>query len=473
MDATEKFICLKCVGETFLSDEIRREGTRRPCSYCGATLKSIALEVLSSRIDTAFQEHYVRTPCDPSDFECMMLADRESSYEWERKGEPVLFAIMEAAELPEAAAADVQSLLEEQFADWDSQVGGEETEYESESQYELRGVDDSEWMSRWRRFDGALRSEARFFSADAIDYLNSVFLGIEALRDQSGVSLITEIGPGCEIASLFRARVFQDEGKLLEALGRPDLHIGPPPSALAISGRMNARGISVFYGANDTDVAVAEVRPPVGSKVAVAQFVVQRSLLLLDLTKLARVVETGSLFDPEHSKRLARASFLRKLSTIITEPVMPDDEALDYLPTQAVADFLATSHGANLDGIIYPSIQLGGNALNVCLFHKAADVEQLLVVEGTTFETASEQHYDEGPEVEYSVRVILPPADADQKPERPLRRRTILEPAAAATLRILADAIYVHHTNSVIYRSSVHGVWRRERQTVKGTSSDF
>jgi len=50
---------------------------------------------------------------------------------------------------------------------------------------------------------------------------------------------------------------------------------------------MNARGVSVFYGAIDPRVALAEVRPPVGSRVAVARFEIIRPLRLLDLNALA------------------------------------------------------------------------------------------------------------------------------------------------------------------------------------------
>jgi hypothetical protein len=35
---------------------------------------------------------------------------------------------------------------------------------------------------------------------------------------------------------------------------------------------MNAQGIAVFYGATDASVALAETRPPVGSKVLVGAF---------------------------------------------------------------------------------------------------------------------------------------------------------------------------------------------------------
>ena len=55
---------------------------------------------------------------------------------------------------------------------------------------------------------------------------------------------------------------------------------------------------------------------------------------------------------------------------------MPDDEALDYIVTQAVADFLATNSANQIDGIIYRSAQTPSDARNVVLFHKAAHVER-------------------------------------------------------------------------------------------------
>jgi hypothetical protein len=179
------------------------------------------------------------------------------------------------------------------------------------------------------------------------------------------------------------ARVFQADKKLEEAIGRPDLHLGPPPAIVASAGRMNARGISVFYGANDPNVVIAEVRPPVGSQVAVARFEIVRPLRLLDLTALNEVRIKGSIFDPQFADRLEHAMFLRSLCQRITKPVMPDDEAFDYLPTQAVADFLATEAKIPLDGIIFPSVQAAGNALNIVLFHKAARVEMIDIPHGT------------------------------------------------------------------------------------------
>ncbi len=59
----------------------------------------------------------------------------------------------------------------------------------------------------------------------------------------------------------------------------------------------------------------------------------------------------------------------------MARPVMPDDQEFEYLPTQAVADFLATGAVGSLDGIIFPSVQADGDIQNVVLFHDASLVE--------------------------------------------------------------------------------------------------
>lgn len=76
---------------------------------------------------------------------------------------------------------------------------------------------------------------------------------------------------------------------------------------------MNARGISVFYGATSRKNAISEVRPPVGSYVAVAEFTLLRTVRLLDLSSLKGLaVNRGfSRFDPEYLLRYERSSLFR------------------------------------------------------------------------------------------------------------------------------------------------------------------
>ncbi|AIC31308.1 RES domain-containing protein (plasmid) [Rhizobium etli bv. mimosae str. IE4771] len=179
-----------------------------------------------------------------------MLSDRESDYEWDRDGEQTAYAIMNSADMPDAAAEDIQQILDDKFCDFDSAAMGEETEFSSDAYYEQKGTSDQAWQEEWRSFEKSLKTEARFFSRAAASHLTAIFNGIDVMRSRDGRPLVVDAGPGTGFSSVYRARAFQSGDKLEAALCRPDQHLGSPPTFLASAGRMNARGISVFYGAS-------------------------------------------------------------------------------------------------------------------------------------------------------------------------------------------------------------------------------
>jgi len=235
---------------------------------------------------------------------------------------------------------------------------------------------------------------------------------------------------------------------------------------------MNARGISVFYGATDAGVAIAEVRPPVGSKAAVARFVIIRPLRLLDLTALEKVHDRGSIFDPSLKNRLERAAFLQSLGLRITRPVMPDDEAFDYLATQAIADFLATENEPRLDGIIFQSAQ-SKEGRNVVLFHKAARIEAMEFPKGTEFKAHRGYGTEDGWETDYSVsELVPPPASPPPKQdddvfgflshhESPPRWS---DDFREAMLRVDPTSVEVHHVDWVQVQRTSYKVDRRRSE---------
>lgn len=466
-----KKLCHRCVGEAYLSDEIQRTGKRRKCSYCGGTARSYSVGEVAERVQTAFEQHYTRTSDQPTSWQQSMLSDRESAYEWERDGEQTVYAIMNAADIPETAADDIQQILEDKFDDFDSAAMGEETEFSSDSYYEQKRTTDHAWQEEWRSFEKSLKTEARFFSRAAASHLAAIFDGIDVMRSDDGRALVVDAGPGTNFSSVYRARVFQSYDKLEAALCRPDQQLGSPPTSLANAGRMNAHGISVFYGANDPTAAIAEVRPPVGSQVAVARFEIIRPLRLLDLTALSAVSDRGSVFDPLFAGRLERAMFLRSLSQRITRPIMPDDEAVDYLATQAVADFLATEGAVPLDGILFPSVQAAGAVLNVVLFHKAARVEKVDTPAGTEISARSGHMEEDGWETEYEVIEWVPTAaqqaETQETPAGPDFAALTMSPWDSVdpdrrepSLRIINDSICVHLIRRVQFETDEHRVTR-------------
>lgn len=465
----QKRICHGCVGEAYLAERIEKGGQPGKCSYCGDTLACITVEELADRIETAFDDHYVRTANYPDSWQERAMADRESSYLWERDGLPVVEAIEEAASIPGEAASDVQEILDNRHGDFDSAAMGEETEFSGDAHYEEKGASARAWHEEWNSFERALKTEARFFSRAAAELLARVFGQIDTLNTKPRRPLVVDAGPGRKINHLYRARVFQSDEKLEEALCRPDLHLGSPPARHASAGRMNARGISVFYGATNAGVALAEVRPPVGSKVAVAKFEIIRPLRLLDLTALDGVKDGGSIFDPTLKQRLERAAFLRTLGERMTRPVMPDDEAFDYLATQAVADFLATENEPRLDGIIFGSAQ-AKTGRNLVLFYKAARVEAMSFPDGTEITARTGYDSEDGWEIDYGVSEAVPKAKTPEPPEGDEGPFDLMpQPHEAyrpdgdyreAALRVDAGSVEVHHVAWVKVNSTRFAVSR-------------
>ncbi len=472
-DDEHKRICCECVREAFLSQQIEKEGQAGECSYCGETLASIPIEELADRIETAFADHYVRTANYPESWQERAMADRESSYVWQREGQPVHDAVEAAASIPSEAVADVLEILDNRYGDFDSAAMGEETEFSGETYYEEKGASAQAWHEEWRNFEQSLKTEARFFSRSAAELLARVFGQVDTLKTKPRHPLVVEVGPGRKLTHLYRARVFQSEGRLEEALCRPDLHLGSPPARLASAGRMNARGISVFYGATNAAVALAEVRPPVGSKVAIANFEITRRLRLLDLTALDGVQDGGSIFDPSLKGRLERVAFLQTLRERMTRPVMPDDEAFDYLATQAVADFLATENEPRLDGIIFGSAQ-AKTGRNVVLFHKAARVEEMQLPLGTDLTAHTGYDTEEGWEIDYGVSEEVPKPKAPAPPKDDGLLAGLLpqpyEPYRSdgdfrdAALRVDGSSVEVHHVEWVKVNSKGFAVSRHRHE---------
>lgn len=468
-----KTICSSCIGEEYLSKEVSLRGDHNKCSYCGQSGPTCSVSALAERIETTFEQHYIRTADQPDSYQYMLLSDRESNYDWERDGEPVVYAIMNAADIPENAAKDVQIILNNEYEDFDSAAMGMETEFSDESYYKENDISAGDWHQQWDNFESELKTETRFFSRKAADYLSKIFDGIDKLRTRNNRPLIIDAGPETEFTDVYRARVFQSDEKLKAAMCRPDTQLGPPPAMLASAGRMNAQGISVFYGANDPSVAIAEIRAPVGSQVAVARFEIIRKLRLLDLRALSDVAVGGSVFDIEWAGQLERTSFLRSLSRRITRPVMPDDEPFEYLATQAIADFLATEASVVIDGIIYPSVQSADDAVNIVLFHKAARVEAMDIPTGTEIDARTGLIGEEGWEDDYTVIEEVP--KAVESNEKALSQSPYLASLETTTshiaegshfdsrefsLRVVPDSVRVHRVLRVDFKTEDFPVWR-------------
>jgi hypothetical protein len=238
-----------------------------------------------------------------------------------------------------------------------------------------------EYSQTWHRLRRKILHEQRFFSQNALGRLREIFEGLHLLHDDSNSPAVYMLKPGDEAVQIYRARKGNSIEEREQIVQDPANQLGPPPEKLRCAGRMNPSGILAFYGAFDLDTCVAELRPAVGETVISAKFQITRPILVLDTTKFSGRPKTINIFAQTHVTRLRLWKFMTTFMNEIARPCLPDDEHLDYVPTQVVSEYLTHLHKIKkgnkertIDAIIYRSAQ-NGNGKNIAIFGGAAAVE--------------------------------------------------------------------------------------------------
>ncbi len=366
-----QYVCYGCIGDAYLKAEIKADGKRQLCGICGNRRRSIAFDSLCERVHQIVSEEFKRTASEPDNWALY----KESDYDWEREGDQIEEILYEILECNESLIAAVKERLSDLHFSFDEAAAGEEDPYGDEAHYVRRKPDDHELWRAWSHFEDEIRTRARFFNRTAKSFLDGIFGELSRFGAQKR-ALIRDAGPGTPTQFLFRARRAFGTSEIARIVERPARELGAPPSRSAGSGRMNPRWISMFYGALDADTCMAEIRAPVGSSVVIGKFQIIRPLRLLDLDAFRHLlIEQASYFDTDFRCLREKAYFLGRLVSIMSCPVLPSDEDFQYLPTQAVAEYLSEKIEPRLDGLIFPSSQRGGAGENVVLFRRAATVE--------------------------------------------------------------------------------------------------
>lgn len=476
-DVKSKRMCYCCTTDPFLAGIVKKTGTPGFCSYCGKTRETIDLDSLATRIHEVLQEHFELTPEYPTEpLELMM----EKFGEWERRGEPVKDAIAEMGGLEEDVADDIVSLLSARHGYRHPKEIGIEAPYDPEAMYEEQKPFDLRFHKAWAEFRREVQSRSRFFGAGVEEKLAFILGDLTVLKTPSGIPVIREINPEDQRYFFWRGRKAQSPEEIERILESPALELGPPPPRVATAGRMNAQGISMFYGATEQSTCVSELRSLVGSSIVVGQFELLRPVKLLDLGALSEAFVSKSYFDPEYAVHKERTAFLRQLVGEISRPLLPEDELLEYVPTQVVAEYLGQNTEPKFDGIIYPSSQTGGSGENVVLFNHSSRLDPYALPVGSSVEVEIpiKKWFDEDDDFYEGIWVTeTVPSNIEEQPpkrkETPRIRTTeafrdylLLEQEddRSLTLRLDTASIAVLEISAVSYNSKERSVMRN-RQT--------
>jgi hypothetical protein len=262
---------------------------------------------------------------------------------------------------------------------------GDEPFYASDINYVERRLYVGDLFDEWQSISRELRTERRFFSDRARRFFDQLFDGIEDLffhkpnEDQdcllfseaAKLGVIQEWPKGIALYRARRADALDDCTRLVL---KPEVELAPPSSTYARAGRMNAEGVSIFYGAIDIETCLAEMRSSIGGYTVLGCFETIKTLRILDFNRLDKAFWDGktlSYFQSDFNELVKRGKFRRRLHMLISKPVIPGQED-EYIMTQVLAEYLAYVRNINFDGLLFASTQHQGGT-NIVLFPKHAD----------------------------------------------------------------------------------------------------
>lgn len=270
----------------------------------------------------------------------------------------------------------VEQMIEDDFY---LPQNGEEPFYVDDVKYERADAGEGGHGRAWHSFCHTITHEQRFLNPKAADLLADIFKYIHLQRDVSRRCPIYRIDPKDGLR-LHRARIVTDAIRT-EIQDDPARYLGPPPRRLGKPNRMNPSGISALYASFDVATCISELRPLVGAEIVSAEFELVRDIVVLDTTRFAAPVKELNLFAKDHIRRISQWRFMQRFMSEIAKPISPDDEHLDYVPTQFVAEYLNKLHQVrigkdrqHIDAIIYQSAQRP-EGKNIVLLGDAAHVK--------------------------------------------------------------------------------------------------
>ena|GEM_PF-1226386 len=345
-------LCPNCFSNKGLQQrlvEIRPNYRDDRCTF-HSSLKGIPVANVAEIIDEVFRNNYG-------------LGRYNNAFYDEQEGEDLQGVLYE---LTGADLHDVVSAISDQLIadDYYWPPDGEEPFYSNEVSYQ-RSYDAFNGHSYlWNEFCESIVHGQRFFNSKAKELLFKIFDRIHLQRDIQQSNPVYAIAPGSEQATVYRVRNVGDPEARKKIREDVPAHMGPPPSRLRRPGRMNPSGVGALYAGFDLETCVAEMRPTVGDVIVSAQFEITEPLWVLDTTRFSGGFKEPNLFSKDHIRRTAQWRFMQRFMVEIARPISRNDEHLDYIPTQAVAEYLLNHHDFHVGGskhrieaIIYRSAQ--------------------------------------------------------------------------------------------------------------------
>ena len=352
-DLVERLVCSDCIRNITLKAHIEEMGHSGVCSYCSSHRQVETLEEVRSIVSPRLKE--------------VLVIDDDRYY-----AEMYMNGILRTTlviQSNEPLVEDLCTLICTHPDNlWDEQRGG--LGLRDDVPYEWQMPFSDEYQEGWKSFTDMVKHRRRFYLSDESEFLKKVFHKVRDLRSNTGITPFENLY--AEKKPLYRARRVKSVKDVKDSLMNTGSFFSAPPHGYSKAGRMNPAGIPLLYCGNSQDTCITELRPTAGARVATAELNLLDDCIVLDLLSFGGIDRpTLDLYNDDFLDQHHLVEFLGFLSKEIAYPILKEDQDLDYLPTQVVAEYLMTQMDPPIDGLLYSSAQSmdSDRHYNVVLFN--------------------------------------------------------------------------------------------------------
>ena len=356
---SDKFVCSACIGDSYISKQIRNSHYKDECSFCGKTRNVLPVNDVIEIIMKVINRDYM-------DAEGNVPFSKDSGY------------MEETTDTYDLIHYDLNDYLLIENEDLLNEL--------SDTIFLTDKVKKDSFIERINEFDLTMWNEfcelvaSITLSAEQIVSLingknahaNSLPDTLMRIKDILEVityycekthteEILHGINDPKRAKAIIRVVDHIDETQIEGLDFIPASLVGTAPSSKVLSNRMSEKGDMMFYGSDSRDTAIKEYRETNTEKdvpkvLTIGSFVSNKTFKILDLSSLSES-KIPSIFDIENERNRQIAMFLLMFMRLITiKPDSDGDKDKVYRPTQIFTKYI--QRNTNYAGIKYTSAQV-------------------------------------------------------------------------------------------------------------------
>lgn len=343
---SDKKLCALCVGDYYLRNVIRKNGNYGKCDFClNKTRKVLPMEefmyCVMRAVETNYMDSYGNVPFTKEDG---YLDKSMDAYDF-------VFDELAAYLYEDDSEAENIELLKEIYRMIDDK--------DRSSAYTYYPRKSEELFDKWDEFCNLLKNWKEYSAEqivslcvrkDALDELKQMkTIMMEVLKTAQKLSSYSYIQ---SYHKIYRCVNYLPKGYVLPGTNYiPANQIGTPPSyRIKEDNRFSEAGDMMFYGAENTKIAAAEIEYEVGDKpLTIGVFHTNKRIKILNLAEIS-IWSKKSFFDIENLEQRESWLFLRKYTEIISQEIKTAKK-MAYKPTEVFTKFIQRT--TDLHGLCY------------------------------------------------------------------------------------------------------------------------